>query len=197
MRTTTLSTQGRISDGGVFSHTTFKDCLKNNTMHLPPPTAFPGRIDEKPYVFVADDTFPMSKNIMKPFPGAQKKNSKERVFNYRLSRAHRVSENAFGIISSVYHILRRPMLLQPERATMVVLAVLYLYNYLGKSNSKSVYNPPGALDSECSTTGEINPGTWRESPSNQALVSIPRTSRRSTEEAQEMNLQTSLLPQLE
>nr|XP_023028734.1 uncharacterized protein LOC111516862 [Leptinotarsa decemlineata] len=131
--------QGKISDGGVFSHTTFKDCLQNNTIHLPPPTALPGRIDETPYVFVADDAFPLSKNIMKPFPGVQNKNSKERVFNYRLSRARRVSENAFGIIFSVYRILRRPMLLQPERATVVVLAVLYLHNYLRKSNFKSVY----------------------------------------------------------
>ncbi|XP_046661985.1 protein ALP1-like [Homalodisca vitripennis] len=106
--------QGRISDGDgcVFSHTTFRDCLRNNTMHLPPPTPLPGRTDKTPYVFVADDAFPLSKHIMKPYPGIQKKDSKERVFNYRLSRARRVSENAFGIISSVYRILQRPMLLK-------------------------------------------------------------------------------------
>lgn len=79
--------QGRISDGGVFSGTTFRDCLKNNTMHLPPPSVLPGRSNTTPFVFVADDAFPLSKNIMKPFPGAQKKGSRGRVINYRLSRA--------------------------------------------------------------------------------------------------------------
>lgn len=175
--------QGRISDGGVFSETTFKECLKNSTLHLPPPGYLPGRSNTTPFVFVADDAFPMHKNIMKPFPGVQIKGSKQRVFNYRLSRARRVSENAFGIISSVYRILRRPMLLQPERAANVVLAVLYLHNYLRKSNSKSIYNPPGTFDSECPTSGEIRPGIWRQSPSNEALLNIPRTSRRSTNEA--------------
>lgn len=76
------------------------------------------------------------------------------------------------------------MLLEPERAKKVVLAILYLHNYLRKSNSKSIYNPPGTFDSECTTTGEINPGVWRQSPPNQALDNIPRTSRRSTDEAQ-------------
>lgn len=176
--------QGRISDGGVFSHTTFQECLKNNTMHLPPSSSLPGRRNTTPFVFVADDAFPLSKNIMKPFPGAQIKGSKQRVFNYRLSRARRVSENAFGIISSVYRILRKPMLLEPERAKKVLLAIIYLHNYLRKSNSKIIYNPPGTFDSECPTTGEVTDGVWRQSPSNEALVNIPRTSRRSTNEAQ-------------
>nr|CAI5833246.1 unnamed protein product [Callosobruchus analis] len=97
---------------------------------------------------------------MKPFPGAQIKGSKQRVFNYRLSRARRVSENTFGIISSVYRILRKPVLLEPERAKKVVLAVIYLHNYLRKSNSKTIYNPPKTFDSECPITGEITQGVW-------------------------------------
>ena len=137
--------QGRISDGGVFSETKFKKFLEDNTMHLPPPCALPGRNITTPFVFVADDAFPLSKNIMKPFSGAQRKGSKHRIFSYRLSRARRVSENAFGIISSVYRILRRPMLLEPERAKKVVLALLYLHNFFRKSNSRAIYNPSGHL----------------------------------------------------
>ncbi|CAK1599439.1 unnamed protein product [Parnassius mnemosyne] len=54
--------------------------------------------------------------------------------NYRLSRARRFVENAFGVLSSSYRVLRKPMLLEPEKATKVVLATVYLYNYL-RSNS--------------------------------------------------------------
>ncbi|KAG5866830.1 hypothetical protein JTB14_016560 [Gonioctena quinquepunctata] len=114
-------------------------------MHLPPPCALPGRRSATPLVFVADDVFPLSRNIMKPFPGTQLMGSKQRIFNYRLSRARRVSENAFGVISSVYRILRRPLLLEPEQAEKVVPAVLHLHNFLRKGNSRAIYNPPGHL----------------------------------------------------
>ena len=40
-------------------------------MHLPPPCALPGRNIATPFIFVADDAFPLLKNIMKRFPGAQ------------------------------------------------------------------------------------------------------------------------------
>ena len=123
---------------------------------------------------------------MKPFPGAQLQGSKQRFFNYCLSRARRASENTFGIISSVYRILRRPMLLEPEHAKKVVLAILYLHNFLRKTTSTAMYYPPGTFDSDSLTTGEINPEHWRQSPSNQALVNIPRTSRRSPNDSQEL-----------
>lgn len=175
--------QGRISDGGVFSETNFKKCLQENTLNLPPPTKLPGRNITTPFVFVADDAFPLSQNIMKPFPGAQIKGSKQRIFNYRLSRARRVSENAFGIISNVFRVLRKPLLLEPERATKVVLAVLYLHNFLRKSSSRTVYNPPGTFDFESMVTGDVTPGLWRQQLSTQALVNIPKTSRRSSNDS--------------
>jgi hypothetical protein len=108
--------QGRISGGGVFSETKFKKCLEDNTMRLPSPCALPGRSVSTPFVFLAYDAVPLSNNITKPYPGAQEKGSMKRIFNYRLSRACRVSENTFGII-----ILR-------------------------KSISRAIYNPNGAFD---------------------------------------------------
>lgn len=178
--------QGRISDGGVFSETKFKNSLEDNRMNLPNPCALPGRQNAVPFVFVADDAFPLSGNIMKPYAGAQDKGSKKRIFNYRLSRARRVSENTFGIICSVFRILRKPILLQPNTAKKIVLAILYLHNFLRKSRSKAVYNPKGAFDADCSGTCEVRPGIWRQLPSAQALKNFPRMARRSASDAQEV-----------
>jgi len=92
--------QGRISDGGVFKSTSFQKLMENCPLNLPDKSVLPGRNKLSPYyVFVADDAFPLSPCILKlkPYSGHQDKGSKNRIFNYCLSRARRVVENVFGI----------------------------------------------------------------------------------------------------
>lgn len=91
-----VGTQGRISDGGVFRNTKFYEKLQGNELGLPPDVALPYRQMEMPFVLVAEDAFPMQKHIMKPYSGHQESRSVKRLFNYRLSRARRVVENALG-----------------------------------------------------------------------------------------------------
>lgn len=71
-----------------------------------------------PYVIVRDEAFSLNDNLIKSYSGIYPKGSKERIFNYRLSRCRRVVENAFGIISSVFRMLRKSMLLQSEKAEL-------------------------------------------------------------------------------
>lgn len=177
--------QGRISDGGVFSSTTFNKLLEDNTMHLPEENQLPNSELKSPYVFVGDDAFPLSKNIMKPYAGNHTKGSSERVFNYRLSRARRISENVFGLISNVFRIFRKPLLLEPQTACKVTLAGCYLHNFLRKSASKSIYNPPGTFDSDCSDSRDVIPGAWRND-NHPGLADLPRTPRRSALHAQQV-----------
>lgn len=125
--------QGRISDGGVFKNTNLWKRLENKSLNWPEPISLPGPSSPVPYVLVADDAFALSENIMKPYPVHQTKGSKEKIFNYRLSRARRVSENVFGIMSSIFRVLRKPMLLSPEKATSVTLACTYFHNFLKTS----------------------------------------------------------------
>ncbi|XKL61523.1 hypothetical protein PGB90_008580 [Kerria lacca] len=150
----------------IFHAAHLKKCLDHNIMHIPSPHIFPGRSAVTPYVFVGDDAFPFCTNILKPFPGSYDKESKERIFNYRLNRARRVSENVFDIISSVFRVLRKPMLSQPDIATKTVLAIIYLHNFLRKSSSRRMYNPPGMFDIECADRGEISDCVWRKDKSH-------------------------------
>nr|CAH7715380.1 unnamed protein product [Callosobruchus chinensis] len=127
----------------------------------------------------ADDAFPLTTAIMKPYSGHQEKHSKNRVFNYRLSRARRVVQNVFGILAAVFRVLRKPMLLQPEKAEKIVLTCVLLHNYLRKNaKTRSSYNPPGTFDKENLETGTIEPGSWRRDPQPSAsflpLMNIPR-----------------------
>lgn len=92
--------QERISDGGVFKDTILYRMIENKKLGLPNPEPLPNRNTMVPYFIVADSAFALSENVMKPYAGTHVKGSPKRIFNYRLSRARRVVENAFGIISS-------------------------------------------------------------------------------------------------
>ncbi|XP_065315113.1 uncharacterized protein LOC135923997 [Gordionus sp. m RMFG-2023] len=77
---------GKQSDGGVFKKISLYREIINNTLDLPPDKAFPGQNENMPYVMVADDAFPLSSYLMKPYP----KNGlslEEREYNMRLSHA--------------------------------------------------------------------------------------------------------------
>lgn len=92
-----VGANGRVSDGGVFSNTKLSTLLEENKLNIPLPRKLNNFDKELPYVYVADDAFPLKVNIMKPFRGEQLTGNKE-YFNRRLSRARRIVENAFGII---------------------------------------------------------------------------------------------------
>jgi hypothetical protein len=90
--------------------------LYDGTLNLPPPKALSGQENPTPYVFVCNDAFPLKENMMKPFPGTHVEGSLKGTYNYKLSKAHSVVENTFGIMATVFHILRKPLLLQPTKA---------------------------------------------------------------------------------
>lgn len=155
-----VGVQGRESDAGVFLGTDLYAAIVQNTLQIPSKRSLPGRDVDVPLVIVADDAFAMSDRIMKPFVGRHSKGSIERAFNYRHSRARRVIENVFGIMSSVFRVLRKPMLLQPETARWVTLACAYLHNFLRKNSSKRLYSNDNVFDSE-DMNGNVILGTWR------------------------------------
>jgi hypothetical protein len=82
------------------------------------------------YSFTGDGAFPLSKNLMKVYLGQHPKGSKERIFSYRICIVRRVIENVFGLASSVSRVLRKPMLLEPEKAQVVVMTIACLHNFL-------------------------------------------------------------------
>ncbi|CAH1986956.1 unnamed protein product [Acanthoscelides obtectus] len=125
---------------------------------------------------------------MKPYAGHQDRESRQRIFNYRLSRARRVVENVLGILASVFRVLRKSMLLEPSKAEKVVLACVFLHNYLRRNaQAKDMYTPPGSFDVEDFYTGTIIPGQWRtDRESIQSLLPLKNVARKSPHDAKEV-----------
>jgi hypothetical protein len=120
---------GRISDGGVFSNSNLFAALENNSLNIPPPSSITNSNIVTPYTIVADDAFPLKKYLLKPY-SQQNLIPKQRIFNYRLSRARRVSENVFGHIVQRFRILRQPIQLEPEKVEIITMAICCLHNFL-------------------------------------------------------------------
>lgn len=150
---------GRISDGGVFANCSLSTALENNTLNIPQPKPLHDQSNSVPFVIVADDAFPLKPYLLKPFP-FRNQPGPNRIFNFRLSRARRVVENAFGLLSVRFRVLRRPIELDPEKCTKIVLAICCLHNYLLSRKDSNNYAPPGTFDRE-ERCGLI-PGSWRE-----------------------------------
>jgi len=65
------------------------------------------------------------------------------VCYFRLSRARRVSENAFGILVKRFKLLQKQIELEPEMSAKIVLACCGLHNYLMNRKTDIVHNLAG------------------------------------------------------
>lgn len=111
---------GKQSDGGIFSRSTLGKLLDEKSLVLGGPRILPGTNHELPFFFVGDEAFPLTPYMMRPFPARGISFSK-RLFNYRLSRARRCIENAFGIMASKFRIFRKPIAAHPKQVEFIVL----------------------------------------------------------------------------
>lgn len=155
---------GRISDGGVFNQSSLCHAIERNVLNIPLSSQLPGTNIEVPYVIVADDAFALKDYLLKPFAFRNQDRS-EQIFNYRLSRARRVVENVFGILSARFRFLRKTIELSEKNCKMCVLAVCALHNWLLSDDKNAYLNPPG--DSNIETDGQENvPGENHEAIQN-------------------------------
>lgn len=104
-----VGSKGRFSDGGIFSTSIFSKKMRSGTLQLPPPKVLPLIEYPMPYVLVGDEAFPLSENLMRPYPRRSVTNNYEnKVFNYRLSRARQTVECTFGILAARFRVFRAP-----------------------------------------------------------------------------------------
>lgn len=159
-----IGAYGRNSDSGILNSSKFGQRLQNNTIGIPPNKRLPGMIEEMPHVFVGDEAFPLSEHIMRPYPGNQvSDNHEKKIFNYRLSRARRLVESAFGILSQKFEVFQKKIKMQPMHLDSMVLACTCLHNYIRENDelenlqlpSNSILQNMRSVDNQTTTNAMV------------------------------------------
>ena len=165
-----VGANGSASDCQVFNDCALHKAIVNNTIGFPPADPLPG--DDRPmdYFIIGDDAFPLRTWMMKPF-GRRNLPDNQRIFNYRLSRARRVVENAFGILGNRWQCLLTSMQQKTQTVESIVLACVCLHNIMR-------LRYPG-IQNALFDQRFVIPGAWRDEV-NMADVEDVRGGNRAT-----------------
>ena len=128
-----VGSEGRAADGEIWNACSLYRSIADGSVKLPEPAKLPGTDILAPFTIMADNAFRMNVNLIKPF-SRRGLDDKETIFNYRLSRSRRVSENAFGIMVNHFRCMRSALHILTSSAEQVVLAVVTLHNFLRRKS---------------------------------------------------------------
>jgi hypothetical protein len=125
-----IGAYGRASDGGVLAASALGRGLEAATLNGPQDAVIPAaqHPGDMPFTVIGDAAFPLKTYLMRPYPGRDI-SLERRIFNYRLSRARNVVENAFGILTSRWQIFKQSLSVHPNKVDAIVLATCILHNF--------------------------------------------------------------------
>ena len=117
---------GSVHDARVFSQSSLFNKGKSGTL-------FPNWMDkigdtDVPIVILGDSAYPLLNWLMKPFPHKGALTQGQKKYNYKLSSARVVSENAFGRLKARWRCLSKRIDVAPENIPVLIIACCTLHN---------------------------------------------------------------------
>lgn len=143
-----VGTNGRENDAAIFNDSKLAEGLAMKTLNFP-----------EDHVILGDSIFSLKEHLMIPYSRRSKK-MRHCIFNYRLSRARRIVENAFGILVWRFRVFQRPIEMKESTVDYIVLAACHLHNWLRSFSSS--YITSSCVDRQDANTGDIIPGQWQQ-----------------------------------
>lgn len=120
---------GKFSDSNIFNSGKFWQKIQSKSLSIPDDAPPEGYDKTLPFVFVGDEAFPLSQNLMRPY-ARKNLNYKKKVYNYRHTRARRFIECSFGILSNKWRVFHRPLNVSLRLAKKITKACCVLHNYV-------------------------------------------------------------------
>lgn len=121
---------GKFGDSAIFQNSNFYKNMQENRLNIPEPTPISESSDVcLPYVFVGDEAFALSRNLMRPY-ARKDLNVTKRTFNYRHCRARRYVECTFGILANKWRIFHKPINVNMDLVNDIVKSACVLHNFV-------------------------------------------------------------------
>ena len=124
---------GSNSDSQLFLDYDLRQHLEARTLRILPVQPLVGDTTPHtkgvPYFIVGDDAFSLGNRLMKPYSRRDLSRS-ERLFNYRVSLARRVVENAFVILANCWHYLLSYLQQRESTTTTIITSCILLHNMM-------------------------------------------------------------------
>ena len=117
---------GRVHDARVFSNSTLFEKARAGTLLPNTPRLFNGV--SVPLVILGDPAYPLLPWLMKPYVQHGNISSQKKAFNYRLSRARKVIENAFGRLKGRWRCFLKRNDIATEDIPTIITACCILHN---------------------------------------------------------------------
>ena len=129
--TVDIGAYGRHSDSGVFTESSVFCHLEAESLNLLSPRQIPHTNITLPYVLVCDQGYPLKEYLMRPYPTENDIVSRQKeISNYRLSRARRTVECAFGILVAKRRCLKTELQANPEHVDTIIRTVCSLHSII-------------------------------------------------------------------
>jgi len=161
---------GKENDSTIFATSTMGKAFNAHQLDVPHGKfPLPGSQNETEMYLVGDEAFPLQQNLMRPFPRRDLDFSK-RNFNFRLSRARKSVECAFGILSKKFEIFQSSIKTDISQADMTIKCACVLHNFIKKQQNPRDF----ILDQELFPWNEENrqslPPTSQRRGTNEAVA---------------------------
>lgn len=130
---------GRDNDSKIFSESDMGKAFNGNKLNIPAQQNIIGTGIEMPFYFVGDKAFPLRTNLMRPYARRQLNNEK-RLFNYRLSRARRTVECAFGILVKKFGLFTHSISTSLKLGEASIKSACVLHNYTWQRQNETERN---------------------------------------------------------
>ena len=126
--TVDITAYGRQSGSGVFTESSVFRHLEAGSFNLPSPRQISRTNITLPYVLVGDQGCPLKEYLMRPYPTDNDIVSRQiEIFNYRLSRAQRTVDCAFGILVAKWRCLKTELQANQEHVHTTIRTVCLLH----------------------------------------------------------------------
>ena len=126
-----------------------------------------------PHIFVGDKAYPLTTYLMKLYSRRTLDKSKA-IFNYRLSRARRVVESAFGICASKWRILGKVIETKVDTGVENVTCIALLHSI--------IINVEGLYDSSSNDCGNLDANDGTQLKKKSRMHNSVTTSAKQTRE---------------